>query len=61
MKRLTRWTEKGAALIMPGNYRSESEAKRDLMQRYLIAINKLAEYEDSGLEPDEIKERLTKL
>ena len=54
MERLTIKTEKGAALKMADNYESESEVKQDLMKRYLVAVNRLAAYEDTGLEPEEV-------
>lgn len=54
MERLTIKTEKGAALKMEDTYLNEDAAKKDLMQRYRIAIDCLAAYEDTGMTPDEI-------
>lgn len=56
MKRLTIMTEKGAALKMASTYPSEDAARNDLMQRYRIAVDHLAAYEDTGLTPVEISE-----
>lgn len=55
MERLTIRTSKGAALNVADSYRSEAEARADLMQRYRIAVERLAAYEDTGLEPEDIK------
>ena len=46
MARLTIWTENGAALDLD-NPQNEIEAKQQLMEKYKLAINKLAEYEDA--------------
>lgn len=54
MERLTIRTPNGAALIMGDSYTSEAAARADLMHRYLIAVDRLAAYEDSGLEPEEV-------
>lgn len=56
MKRLTIKTEKGAALKMGDTYPSEDVARKDLVERYRIAIDRLAAYEDTGLTPVEIRE-----
>lgn len=56
MERLTIKTEKGAALKMASTYPSEDAARNDLMQRYRIAVDHLADYEDTGLTPVEISE-----
>ncbi len=56
MKRLTIRTPKGAALKMNDTYQSEAEAKDDLMRKYRIAIERLADYEDMGLTPEEVAE-----
>ena len=64
MERLTIRTPSGAALKMKKHYLTESAAKRDLMQKYCVAMERLAAYEDTGLEPEEIgkwKEALSKL
>ena len=53
MERLTIQTEKGAALKMADSYESESAARQDLMVRYRVAVARLAQYEDKGLEPEE--------
>lgn len=55
MERLTIRTPKGASLKMNDQYVSEAEARADLMRRYLIAIDRLAAYEDTGLGPEEIE------
>ena len=59
MKRLTIRTPKGAALKMNDTYKSEVEAKYDLMRRYRIAIDRLAAYEGTGLTPEEVAELKT--
>lgn len=46
MGRLTIRTEKGAALKLD-NPQNEAEARKQLHDKYLIAIEKLAHYEDS--------------
>ena len=56
MERLTIKTEKGAALKMGDTYPSEDVARKDLVERYRIAIDRLAAYEDTGLTPVEIRE-----
>lgn len=53
MNRLTKRTQKGAALKLD-NPRTEKEARKQLHDKYLLAIEKLAAYEDTGLTPDEI-------
>ena len=58
MKRITRMTEKGAALIMGENYEDQAAAKRDLMVRFRKALDRLYEYEELGLEPEEITDLL---
>lgn len=53
MNKLTIITEKGAALKL--NYpNTEQEAREQLMSAYKVAINKLAEYENTDLEPGEL-------
>ena len=47
MERLTIRTEKGAALKMKDDYPNESAARADLMEKYRIAMEKLADYEDA--------------
>lgn len=54
MERLTIMTPKGAALKMDATYPNETAAKKDLMKKYLVAVDRLAAYEDTGLEPVEI-------
>lgn len=44
-KRLTQWTENGASLILD-NPQNENEARKQLMQKFKLACNKLAELED---------------
>lgn len=56
MERLAVRTETGAALKMNDVYESEAAARKDLMQRYLVAVEYLAAYEDTGLKPEEVKE-----
>lgn len=46
MERLTIRTDKGAALKMAAEYHSKQEAHADLMKKYRIAIDRLADYED---------------
>lgn len=53
MNRLTKRTQKGAALKLD-NPRTEKEARKQLHDKYLLAIEKLAAYEDTGLTPEEI-------
>ena len=54
MERLTIKTQKGAALKMDDTYPNEASARTDLMRRYHVAMDRLAAYEDTGLEPEEI-------
>ncbi len=61
MERLTVVTAKGAALVMGGPYESEQHARDDLMTRYKVAVGRLAAYEDTGLEPEDIKEIMNRL
>lgn len=56
MERLTIRTPKGAALKMNDTYSNESAARKDLMRRYRIAVDRLAAYEDTGLEPEEVEQ-----
>ncbi len=58
MKRLTERTAEGAVLEMADTYQSEDAARLDLMKRFRLAVDRLADYEDTGLMPDEIKDRL---
>lgn len=44
-ERLTQWTENGASLILD-NPQNENEAREQLMQKFKLACNKLAELED---------------
>ncbi len=44
-ERLTQWTEKGASLILDGP-RNEIEAREQLMEKFKLACNRLAELED---------------
>lgn len=53
MERLTHKTEKGPALVM-GVYKDEAAARADLVERYKEAMAKLAAYEDTELEPEEV-------
>lgn len=46
MERLTMWTQKGASLKLD-NPHSDEEARENLMSKYLLAVNKLAKYEDA--------------
>lgn len=54
MERLTIKTPKGAALKMADAYDSQDSARQDLMERYRVAVDRLAAYEDTGLDPEEI-------
>lgn len=56
MERLTVRTPKGAALEMGDLYLNEGAARADLMERYLVAVERLAAYEDTGLTPEEVTE-----
>lgn len=58
MKRLTIMTDKGAALVMGGPYESEMAVRTDLMERYKVAVARLAAYEDTGMMPEEIRSLL---
>lgn len=53
MNRLTKRTQKGAALKLD-NPKTEKEAIKQLHDKYLLAIEKLAAYEDTGITPEEI-------
>lgn len=44
------WTPKGAALAMEAEYKNESAARKDLRERYKVAVNKLACLEDAEAE-----------
>ena len=55
MERLTQKTEKGFVIKL-NNPKNEKEAKDQLMKMFAAVVNKLAAYEDAGLEPEEIKE-----
>lgn len=54
MERLTIMTPKGPALKMDATYPNETAAKKDLMKKYLVAVDRLAAYEDTGLEPETV-------
>ena len=54
MKKLTRMTDKGAALVMADGYEDQAAAKADLKARFREALNKLYQYESLGLEPQEL-------
>ena len=54
MNRLTSRTSHGAGLRMDADYQSEAEARQALMQKYIIAIDRLAAYEDCGLSPEQL-------
>ena len=56
MQRMTIQTPAGAALKMADAYRSESEAQADLMNRFRLAVDRLAAYEDTGLSASETLE-----
>lgn len=43
--RFTQWTENGASLILD-NPQNEDEARKQLMKKFKLACNKLAELED---------------
>lgn len=55
MERLTIMTPKGAALKMDATYPNETAAKKDLMKKYFAAVDRLAAYEDTGLEPEVVE------
>ncbi len=54
MERLTVDTHMGAALAMGEDYPNEAAAIADLAERYRVAVAKLADYEDTELEPEEV-------
>lgn len=56
MERLTVMTDKGAALMMGGPYKSKKALRDDLMKRYTVSIDRLSAYEDTGLEPERVAE-----
>lgn len=58
MNRITRMTPKGAALIMAEQYDSPEEAKADVSARCRKAFERLYEYENLELEPEEISDLL---
>ena len=47
MERLTIRTSKGAALKMEDHYPSDEAARAALMEKYCVAMNRLADYEDA--------------
>lgn len=53
MERLTIMTPKGYALRMNETYPDENATRKDLMQKYRIAVDRLDAYEDTGLSPEE--------
>lgn len=59
MNRLTVRTPEGAALKMEDIYLSEDAARKALMEKFRIAVERLADYEDTGRMPDEIKQMLS--
>lgn len=61
MGRLTIRTPSGAALKMEDHYPNEDAARHDLMVRYRAAMEKLAAYEDTCLEPYQVVQRLETL
>ena len=58
MNRLTVRTPEGAALKMEDIYLSEDAAREALMAKFRIAVERLAAYEDTGLEPAEIQSEI---
>lgn len=58
MERLTIRTPSGAALKMRERYPSEDAARNDLMAKYKIAMERLADYEDTELSPQTLSEVL---
>ena len=58
MNRLTKMTPKGAALVMADHYETQDEAKADLSARCRKAFERLYEYENLELEPEEISDLL---
>ncbi len=55
MERLTQHTPNGASLILdnPGN---ADEARQQVTAKFMLACNRLAAYEDTGLMPGDIKD-----
>ncbi len=53
MERLTQHTPNGASLILdnPGN---ADEARQQVTAKFMLACNRLAAYEDTGLSPEEV-------
>ena len=60
MERLTQKTEKGFVIKL-NNPKNEKEAKDQLMKMFAAVVNKLAAYEDTGLEHEEIKKLKSQL
>lgn len=58
MNRLTKMTSKGAALVMADHYETQDEAKADLSARCRKAFERLYEYENLELSPEEISDLL---
>ena len=58
MERLTIRTPTGAALKMNDHYPNEDAARHDLMEKYKVAMEKLAAYEDISLGPSTLSELL---
>lgn len=44
---------------MENIYLSEAEARESLMAKFRIAVERLADYEDTGLDPKEVKHMLS--
>lgn len=55
MERLTQETPKGASLILRED-QCEADARKELMQKFRVAVERLAAYERIGLMPEEVAE-----
>lgn len=53
MERLTQHTPNGASLILDNPSNAE-EARQQVTAKFMLACNRLAAYEDTGLTPDEV-------
>lgn len=60
MERLTQKTKKGFVIKL-NNPQNEKEARDQLVKMFAAVVNKLAAYEDTGLEPEEIKKLKSQL
>ena len=60
MNRLTQHTPTGASLILD-EPKNDAEAREQVMQKFKLAVNVLAAYEDTKLTPEEIESLQTQL